>query len=362
MAEELGRDNKEWSDTERGFCSACWYCFANCLAYLISGCGCLCCVMLPNMCCWQYKLCSSCCYSSFQELEPQLDTGDVFVFGGTRILKYAQMSTFSHLGMVYVDREGWVKDHAGRQWPKGTKFIFEANYSGDGQYDGACFVPLEYKVRNYKKGRTDVAYRPMGRATKEAPGYYDRMDHAVKTLQHTPYDHDEARGLNAILDCCSSCERADDTTGEAEPAMFCSELIIAVYQIAGVLAKPPDGPPHSEYVPRDFAKQCSANIESRLLEELFEGGALIWIDRGDKRWCFNYDWPESPLVLLCCCCCNAKCPCGDVRACCCSGSPGPEAIPMPPYIVVDQDEADDEVPPAPEEGGAGVVFKRPPAA
>eukprot|EP00656_Telonema_subtile_P033818 TRINITY_DN3775_c0_g1_i4.p1 TRINITY_DN3775_c0_g1~~TRINITY_DN3775_c0_g1_i4.p1 ORF type:complete len:344 (-),score=72.90 TRINITY_DN3775_c0_g1_i4:321-1352(-) len=308
------------------------------------------------MCCWQYKLCSSCCYSDFDALEPEMDTGggrtahrsslvllagDVFVFGGTRILKYAQMSTFSHLGMVYVDREGWVRDTDGRAYPKGTKFIFEANYSGDGKYDGACFVPLKYKVVNYKKGRTDVAYRPISKAVKSDPGYYDAMDRAVKMLQHTPYDHDEARGLNAILDCCSCCERASDLEGQEEPAMFCSELIIAVYQIAGILAKPPDGPPHSEYVPRDFAKQCSANVESRLLEELFGGSDLKYIDRLDKRWCWNFDWIPSRACLLFCCCCNVDWPCCEFRSCCCGGG-APELCPAPEPLPMDEPSAEGE--------------------
>merc|ERR1711934_253396 len=330
LDDELGREaNKEWSATSHGFCCACWYCFSNFVAYFLSGLHCLCTVLIPNMCCWSYNCCSKCCYHEFDALEPQMDTGDIFIFGGTRVLKYAQMSPFSHLGMVYVDTEGWVRDVLGQAYPKGTKFIFEANYSGDGTYDGACFVPLKYKVVNYKKGRTDVVYRALGESAKKDPNWRKKMDDAVKLLQNTPYDHNEARGLNAILDCCDCCERAADNLDEnKEQAMFCSELIAAVYQKAGLLASPPEGPPHSEYVPRDFANHISANIESGLLEKLYESNPIYWIERLDKRWCWNFDWFPSPIVLLCCCCCNASWPCCNFRELLCKGGV-PEMAWMP---------------------------------
>jgi len=320
------RTNKEWSGAGQGFCCACWYCFANFLAYWASCCVCCFGTVIPNMACWQFNLCSSCCYNKFDDLEPDMQTGDVVLFGGTRMLKYAQMSVWSHIGMIYVDRTGDVVDHDGFRRPPGTKYIFEANYSaGENgappKFDGACFVPLKMKVVNYKKGSTDVAYRKMGAAARNLPDFLDRIDEAVMQLDRTGYDHDQARGLNAILDCCSCCERAGEATDDEEFShkMFCSELIAAVYQLAGILPKPPNGPPHSEYVPRDFGHQCSANMENQMLEELFEGSSLQWIERADQRWCWSFDWYPLPVVLCCCCCCNVQWPCCDFRRTCCEG-------------------------------------------
>jgi len=228
--------------------------------------------------------------------------------------------------MVYVDRNGDVVDPDGHRRPPGTKYIFEANYSGDGKglpkFDGACFVPLKMKVVNYKKGSTDVAYRKLGATVRDLPNILDRIDDAVKYLDRTGYDHDQARGLNAILDCCSCCERAGEATDDEafDHKMFCSELVAAVYQLAGLLPKPPEGPPHSEYVPRDFGHQCSANMEDQMLEKLFEGSSLQWIERADKRWCWSFDWYPLPVVLCCCCCCNVQWPCCDFRRACCMGT------------------------------------------
>ena len=92
------------------------YCFANFLAYWASCCVCCFGTVIPNMACWQFNLCSSCCYNKFDDLEPDMQTGarahprqrwlsscllagDVVLFGGTRMLKYAQMSVWSHIGV-----------------------------------------------------------------------------------------------------------------------------------------------------------------------------------------------------------------------------------------------------------------------
>ena len=108
--------------------------------------------------------------------------------------------------MVYVDRTGWVEDVTGKKRPPGTKYIFEANYSGEGdgkpRYDGACFVPLKTKVCelsmamlhlngrhtqvvNYKRGRADVSIRKLGSRISSQPDLLDRIDQAVERLKDT---------------------------------------------------------------------------------------------------------------------------------------------------------------------------------
>eukprot|EP00658_Telonema_sp_P-2_P047868 TRINITY_DN36441_c0_g1_i1.p1 TRINITY_DN36441_c0_g1~~TRINITY_DN36441_c0_g1_i1.p1 ORF type:complete len:175 (-),score=33.63 TRINITY_DN36441_c0_g1_i1:68-592(-) len=154
--------------------------------------------------------------------------------------------------------------------------------------------------------------------------------------------------FNALCDCCSCCERASDRepgdleNDGKEAEMFCSELIVSVYQEAGILEQPPLGPPPSEYIPRDFAPTCNANVESSLLDKML--GDLKWIERMDKRWCYSYDWPECPCFLICCCCCTTQWPCFDFReclcSCCCGGQPDKVA---PPAFVID-DQIDDHPP------------------
>merc|ERR1711871_1746070 len=111
-------------------------------------------------------------------------------------------------------------------------------------------------MADYKHGRTDVAYRKLPRELL-TPELREKFDVAVnETFKEVPFDHDLKRGFKAIFDCCPCCEHSDETLhGESGKihAMFCSELVAAVYQEVGLLGGPgnkdnKDGPPASEYV------------------------------------------------------------------------------------------------------------------
>jgi len=246
-----------------------------------------------------YRLSSR--YVSLSSIEDEMDSGDVLLFAGNRMLRWAQCSHWSHIGMV------WVKHNE-----DGSKqrYVFEGNY-GEG-YDGSCLVDLEQKIRQYKGGATDVAWRPLPKGTL-TPEVRAKIDGAIEKFKDVPFDHDLRRGFRAIMDCCMCCESAQEALhgeGGKIHAMFCSELVAAVYQEAGLLLSPPNGPPASEYVPRDFSQDPACNIERSFLNNV-QYGKLHWIERTNLSWCDQADW------CVCCaytCChrtygCNRCCHC-----------------------------------------------------
>merc|ERR1712146_684855 len=101
--------------------------------------------------------------------------------------------------------------------------------------------------------------------------------------------------------------------------MFCSELVAAVYQEVGLLGGPgnkdnKDGPPASEYVPRDFAGDPGCNVERSFIQATGLG-PLTWIDRSDKNWCRQEEWCNLCGDFPCCDCSDSCYPCCCPCAC-----------------------------------------------
>jgi hypothetical protein len=264
---------------------------------------------------------------------PEMDTGDVVIFSGTRFLRWMQASHWSHVGMVYNKIE-----------PDGSsqKFLFEANY-GSG-FDGSCLVPLRHKIVDYKHGRTDVAYRRLPAGVLNAELRAKFKSAVETTFKDVSFDHSLARGANAIFDCCPCCEHSDETLRGHDGkihAMFCSELIASVYQDVGLLPGPlnegqKEGPPASEYVPRDFAEDPGCNVERSMLQHVGLG-SLVWIARRDLSWCAQEEWCNCAEDWPCCVCedsrcCHLCCPCAYYKEYCIKpqpDDPGPAVAPDP---------------------------------
>lgn len=268
------------------FCGDCVLNLCVCLWMAIS----CCCAAVPaalwNLCCC-FKICK-CNYVNLDDVLDQMDTGDLVLFAGTRHLKWAQCSHWSHVGMVFIKREEDGSE---------TKYLFEANHNDT--YDGSCLVDLRKKIKKYKSGHTDVCWRALPKGTM-TPQLRDKFDTAVlETFSSVPFDHDVMRGVKAIVDCCSCCGCCDTDEpdyGQTQMhAMFCSELIAAVYQTVGLMPRPPNGPPPCEFVPRDFAEDPGWNRERSVVKDMKFAQAQ-WFAR-KSRWCLLNDW---------CVCC----PCG----------------------------------------------------
>jgi len=249
-----------------------------------------------------YKLKSY--YVPYDSIEDKMDTGDVVLFAGNRILRWAQCSHWSHIGMV------WVKTN---EDGSKEKFIFEADYgvSKGKAYDGSLMVPLKKKITEYKDGATDVAWRGLAKGTL-TPELRAKIDAAVEKYKDVPFDHSLKRGFNAICDCCMCCENDDEALhgdGGKIHAMFCSEILAAIYQDVGLLPIPPFGPPADEYVPRDFSEDPACNIERTLLNNI-NFDKLHWIERTNMSWCDSADWCK------CCICCDEDRGCQRCGDCC----------------------------------------------
>lgn len=248
------------------------------LGLILNMCWCVFGYVLPNCCCaWRWPCCqapSSCCcrhYWPWSDLEPQVRTGDIFLFCGTFGTRIGGQSHWSHVGVALRDDEGKVG-------PKGMLYVYEANFGRPG-WDHCDLRIMREKIITYKDGATDTAWRPLKLTEMQLDEETTRQKLTEAILHHCgcSYDHDMKHMFAAAVDCCPCFEVKNDIESGQVREMFCSQAVARVLQEAGVLPLPPAGPPSCEYLPRDFGLMPGCNDESRLLHAIL--GPLHMVQR-----------------------------------------------------------------------------------
>jgi len=259
------------SEEERSipfYCAICYY-VGTFLGLLLNVWWCCCGYVVPNWCfAWRWPCCQapwSCCFRSywdFDEIEPEIETGDVFLFCGDNMTRFGGQSHWSHAGIA-------LRDDTGIVGPKGILYLFEANFGRPG-WDHCDLRILREKVLTYKKGTTDCCFRKLI-ATDEQR---DLCAKAIVKHCGCAYDHDLMHMTAAAIDFCPCFEVGAKSQ---KTQMFCSEAVANILQVAGVLAAPPDGPPPEEYLPRDFGARfpIGMNSESRRVNEVMGDSKMI---------------------------------------------------------------------------------------
>ncbi|MEC8325898.1 MAG: YiiX/YebB-like N1pC/P60 family cysteine hydrolase [Pseudomonadota bacterium] len=173
-----------------------------------------------------------------------LKTGDILLFSGngffSKVIKFATRSKWSHVGMVYKNRES------------GILFVYEStsisnvtNVDSGEPLNGVQLTPLSKRLRLYNGV---VAVRKLENASLN-----DDAQAAIEQLMYEfegkPYEEDKLELAKSALDLISIENEEDLST------LFCSELIAEVYQRIGLLD---EDKPSNEYTPADFAASTKA--------------------------------------------------------------------------------------------------------
>jgi len=257
------------------------YAFTTFLGYFVNCFGCCFAYVCLNWCCvWRWVCCHGppvgCCrrYCSFDYIEPLVETGDIFLFSGTKEIRLCTGSHWSHMGIALHDTEGQFG-------PKGFKYVFEENFGFPG-WEHADLRLLREKVTTYKKGRVDIGWRSL----KVDAETRKVIAHSIARHRGAPYEHNLARMTLAMLDCCPCCEMGiERDTNDDRHTMFCSEIVACVLQDAHLLPREPHGPPPHEYIPRDFDGTWGGNLESYYVS-LSGLQELYLIKRSSNSWSF----------------------------------------------------------------------------
>eukprot|EP00931_Biecheleriopsis_adriatica_P054649 TRINITY_DN32180_c0_g1_i1.p1 TRINITY_DN32180_c0_g1~~TRINITY_DN32180_c0_g1_i1.p1 ORF type:complete len:399 (-),score=77.80 TRINITY_DN32180_c0_g1_i1:24-1220(-) len=251
-----------------GFYAVFWY-VASFLGTILNYIACCFWYIIPNcFCIWRWALCHK--YWKVEEVIDEMQTGDILLFCGTMSTRIGGQAHWSHAGIVLRDTEG-------HQGPPGLLYVFEANFDRPG-WNHCDIRLLREKLETYKKGATDIAWRPL-----KCEGREEEVRRAVadSIFRHrgSPYDHDLQRMALAAIDFCPCFEVR--RRGSARD-MFCSQAVAQVLQDAGVIPGPPEGPPACEYLPRDFGIVPSGNEERALLDAKL--GYVRLIARQNNKW------------------------------------------------------------------------------
>jgi len=243
----------------------------------------LCCFwyVLPNCCCaWRWPCCQApgcCCgrsYESYDDIEPQVKTGDIFLFCGTNGTRFGGQSHWSHIGIA-------LRDDAGDIGPKGLLYVFEANFGRPG-WDHCDLRLLREKIETYKDGATDCAWRPLV-VGGGSDAHREDITNAILHHCGAKYDHDMVHMMKAAMDCCPCFDVSSDATSGQTREMFCSQAVARILQEAKVLPGPPTGPPACEFLPRDFGLVAGCNDESRMVGDIL--GPMHMIKRTNyAKW------------------------------------------------------------------------------
>lgn len=234
--------------------------------------GCIFWYIVPNcFCVWRWACCHT--YWKLEDIEDKMQTGDVLLFAGTMSTRIGAQSHWSHAGIVFRDDEGL-------EGPAGLLYVFEANFDRPG-WDHCDLRLLHEKLLTYKKGATDMAWRPLqlDDVDDDEDEIRRQIGIAIGNQRGSPYDHNLKRMAHAAIDFLPCCEVKHDTRRRE---MFCSQAVVQVLMDARVIPRPPSGPPSSEYIPRDFDGIPSCTQEQNIMSSVL--GPIHFIARQKNKW------------------------------------------------------------------------------
>ena len=179
----------------------------------------------------------------YEEVRPELKTGDIVLMGGTsifsRAIRMLTDSRWSHVGMVMKIDEPDIL----LLWESTTNGHDKDVQTGKIKR-GVQLVPLSKRVKDHTG---NLGFRPLNRGITQAEmAKLNSFRHSVKDKG---YDFDGLELLRAALDAGLFWENREDLS-----AYFCSELIAETYQAIGFLD---DVKPSNEYTPDDFSSESS---------------------------------------------------------------------------------------------------------
>ena len=184
---------------------------------------------------------------SYEEVRPNLKTGDIVLMGGSsifsRAIRLLTHSKWSHVGMVMKVEEFdtlllWESTTNGHDVDVQTKKVKR----------GVQLVPLSKRVRDHTG---NLAFRQLSRRLhNEEITNLNQFRHSVRDK---PYDFNGFELLKSALDFGALLTNSEDLS-----AYFCSELIADTYQELGFLS---EDLPSNEYTPNDFSSSAKSGLE-----------------------------------------------------------------------------------------------------
>jgi hypothetical protein len=178
----------------------------------------------------------------YEELLPDLDCGDVLLFGGDsrfcRTIKRLTRGHWSHTALV------------ARAHPDGPPLLWEATLSSTIPdvvtreiAGGVRLYDLEHWIRHYA-GETAIRRLHVQRTDAMRQALLDFYNEATGR----PYEKNRLEMLRAAYDGPFGANREPTTD-----SFYCAELVAEAYQRMGLL---PTTPPSNEYMPKDFSSEC----------------------------------------------------------------------------------------------------------
>jgi hypothetical protein len=183
----------------------------------------------------------------YNDIRDDLKTGDVVLFDGrgwiSRLIKLGTFSRWSHVGLVYVPRQG------------GTVFLYESttlsNVKGakGAPVKGVQTVDLWNRVRNYKGS---IAIR---RVNRDKFNYQEiiAFEKMRSKYRHKVYERSVAELIKSAFGRFGWNQKEDDSS------LFCSELVAASLKALGVLSSAKSS---NSYTPADFGNMSTQTLHN----------------------------------------------------------------------------------------------------
>lgn len=188
---------------------------------------------------------------TYEEIRPQLGTGDIVLFSGrsqvSECIKLFTSCKWSHVGMVMRLNRKLFRSDTLFLWESTTLSDLEDVIDGRAKR-GVQMVLLHDRIRTY---HGDVAIRRLSNAPSDATLLPLR-----ESLRNRPYEESKLQLIRAAHDGPLSHTQQEDLS-----SLFCSELVAEAYQHLGLLQEPPAGLPSNEYTPRDFSSAGRIKLE-----------------------------------------------------------------------------------------------------
>ena len=206
----------------------------------------------------------------YENLEPELRTGDLFLFHGASRRSHAieklTRSEFSHIGMI-------VRPDPSRPpliWQTDPRPVTE-DRADDRRHGGAQLNDLTAAMAVMTSphyGDTPFVRRLI---VDRSPGFEDRALEAIAAMDATSFP-----SLRKIVQ--------DWVLGHlhiatSEKDMYCAEVLAATFQRMGLL---PEEPPANSYSPRDFSEQHE-HLSLQMGARLGPQRQVLWMQTAHAR-------------------------------------------------------------------------------